>query len=744
MRRHGSPTRASTHQSSSGLEAHAEPLRSAWTTDPEEQNDATCTADTSSINWAALLFGSEDLAQVPANTALDWLDTLHGSVPLGRLRRACLHHVIPSAFRPWAWLLLLGALPPMRATWRIGLVVRRDMYNECVRFATLTGLRKLALPHGAKADSAIEIIFWAYVGYLAAALETRHLTRMDEAAGAGLAAVRTPHLRPYRTDWVSRLERTRHWIQNPEQRSERSAILAQIHVFDAVFRGKPELAWWCLARFREQERRLATNRLGQTVESFDSAYRVRLVLHLVDVADQEAAQSPPGTPPQTDDSEGSTIRLPKQAKRLGGFSALVMAMLKLAKPGAPQHQVLPRAEDAKGATGRRDSPRFARSSEETSLTEHSGAPATVTVRALFERAAAAGSSAGKGRSQSTQELEMYARHLLQSAFAERLSLEYCVLMWDRVFAAGPDLMAHLAFQLLVQLAFRHHEHGAPPERATLDKGSPHSGKLQALLQRPSAFLCAADIEAICDRASNAADYLLGYDGELLDDWDPIYAFDVQWPVLERGDQGALVRILQHLLRARGYGNWFTIDGVYGIRTCTAVARFQQDLAKQFRPDRELPARRAVHALATSRLDTGRPLTVRLERLSSGTAVQAAAPAAAAHRPQMMGALTGRRPLGSPDSATASREYERYRGDQVNDQLWPELVVPVSAGDRGDAVMALQVALRDLHGYDAVRIDGFFGRRTEAAVRDFQRRGAARLMPIDGLVGPVTWLHLLGS
>lgn len=61
------------------------------------------------------------------------------------------------------------------------------------------------------------------------------------------------------------------------------------------------------------------------------------------------------------------------------------------------------------------------------------------------------------------------------------------------------------------------------------------------------------------------------------------------------------------------------------------------------------------------------------------------------------------------------------------------------GSTGDVVATIQQRLIDL-GYDLGRwgADGDFGRMTDAAVRQFQRD---QRIVSDGIVGPVTWLHL---
>lgn len=59
------------------------------------------------------------------------------------------------------------------------------------------------------------------------------------------------------------------------------------------------------------------------------------------------------------------------------------------------------------------------------------------------------------------------------------------------------------------------------------------------------------------------------------------------------------------------------------------------------------------------------------------------------------------------------------------------------GSHGVAVRGLQRRLIAA-GHDAGEIDGRFGSKTEAAVRDFQERNE---LDVDGIVGPQTWQHL---
>jgi peptidoglycan hydrolase-like protein with peptidoglycan-binding domain len=59
------------------------------------------------------------------------------------------------------------------------------------------------------------------------------------------------------------------------------------------------------------------------------------------------------------------------------------------------------------------------------------------------------------------------------------------------------------------------------------------------------------------------------------------------------------------------------------------------------------------------------------------------------------------------------------------------------GSKEPEVRDLQEALKAL-GHDPGRIDGDFGPRTESAVKAFQQ---AREIPVDGIVGRVTWINI---
>lgn len=83
-----------------------------------------------------------------------------------------------------------------------------------------------------------------------------------------------------------------------------------------------------------------------------------------------------------------------------------------------------------------------------------------------------------------------------------------------------------------------------------------------------------------------------------------------------------------------------------------------------------------------------------------------------------GMPTGTSPLPSPTPTPTPTPTQR-----------PRLL---KKGDKGQDVKDIQIAL-DIHGYKLV-VDGDFGPRTDAAVKDFQKKNKLK---VDGIVGPKT-------
>ena len=76
---------------------------------------------------------------------------------------------------------------------------------------------------------------------------------------------------------------------------------------------------------------------------------------------------------------------------------------------------------------------------------------------------------------------------------------------------------------------------------------------------------------------------------------------------------------------------------------------------------------------------------------------------------------------------------------VGPKTWPKLISDVKQGANGNAVRAVQTQL-NTHGH-GLRVDGEFGAVTTTAVRAFQQK---RGLVVDGLVGPKTWVALVGG
>ena len=106
------------------------------------------------------------------------------------------------------------------------------------------------------------------------------------------------------------------------------------------------------------------------------------------------------------------------------------------------------------------------------------------------------------------------------------------------------------------------------------------------------------------------------------------------------------------------------------------------------------------------------------------------------------------PVYDEDTDRAVRTFQQRRGLSVDGIVGPETYRAISAakfrlGDRllslsshpfvGDDVAALQDRLLEL-GFDAGRVDGIFGARTESALKSFQREYG---MLADGACGPAT-------
>jgi peptidoglycan hydrolase-like protein with peptidoglycan-binding domain len=70
---------------------------------------------------------------------------------------------------------------------------------------------------------------------------------------------------------------------------------------------------------------------------------------------------------------------------------------------------------------------------------------------------------------------------------------------------------------------------------------------------------------------------------------------------------------------------------------------------------------------------------------------------------------------------------------------PYPTITLRNGDQGNQVRRLQVLLnRDYPAYSKLEEDGAFGPKTEAVIREFQRRAG---LPVNGIAGPETLMKL---
>jgi len=79
---------------------------------------------------------------------------------------------------------------------------------------------------------------------------------------------------------------------------------------------------------------------------------------------------------------------------------------------------------------------------------------------------------------------------------------------------------------------------------------------------------------------------------------------------------------------------------------------------------------------------------------------------------------------------------------VGPQTWSQLIIQVQQGSNGDAVRAVQSQMHGRgDGANQIAVDGIFGPLTSDAVQAFQMLLG---LPVDGIVGPQTWNHLVNG
>jgi len=333
--------------------------------------------------------------------------------------------------------------------------------------------------------------------------------------------------------------------------------------------------------------------------------------------------------------------------------------------------------------------------------------------------------------------EDFAKLWFRNCLADALREDDVIALWDHLIAAPADFASHFSLELLKHLE---------PQINELK----HEGKskiLELLANVPPL----QNLEKFTLPAAAATASLLDKNTNL----DPLLTFDVEWPLLRYGERGVIVKVMQLLLRTKGLRGMFSVDGYYGDRTENALTRWkkqmyetevekQQKLSMQSDPNLRIPAR------GEQPIQVGAEMTMR-DRSEAWKGVW---------RNRLQGSMDEIAPssLETDNSPVTKHELEAddltgvggveqsvWDGERAfGPKLWPTLLQSISAGARGDDVKALQALLIQRHGYSKVREDGYFGTQTVNAVKDFQAHVATRAIPVDGIVGPVTWIHLLDS
>ena len=100
----------------------------------------------------------------------------------------------------------------------------------------------------------------------------------------------------------------------------------------------------------------------------------------------------------------------------------------------------------------------------------------------------------------------------------------------------------------------------------------------------------------------------------------------------------------------------------------------------------------------------------------------------------------------PATKAAVQAFQSSRGlgadGIVGPQTWPQLIIQVQQGSNGDAVRAVQSQIHSRgDGAGQITVDGSFGPVTDDLVQAFQTLVG---LPVDGIVGPQTWNHLVNG
>ncbi len=217
--------------------------------------------------------------------------------------------------------------------------------------------------------------------------------------------------------------------------------------------------------------------------------------------------------------------------------------------------------------------------------------------------------------------------------------------------------------------------------------------------------------------------------------------------LQIGNQGSDITTLQHKLTTAGFYNG-PITGFYGQLTESSVRQFQQAKGLAVDGIAGPDTLSALNGTSGSSLPTG----ILLQRGSRGTTVTQLQKTLIAQG-FYKGPVTG---YYGELTQTAVRRFQQAKGLAVDGIAGSRTLSALNGtpsdassfptgtqlepGNSGTAVTQLQNRLKAL-GFYKGPVTGFYGRLTQAAVRDFQR---SRGISVNGIAGPTTLAALWGN
>jgi peptidoglycan hydrolase-like protein with peptidoglycan-binding domain len=201
--------------------------------------------------------------------------------------------------------------------------------------------------------------------------------------------------------------------------------------------------------------------------------------------------------------------------------------------------------------------------------------------------------------------------------------------------------------------------------------------------------------------------------------------------LKQGTQGAPIRSLQRLLNYK-HGAGLQEDGYFGPKTRDALKRIQKSYG--------LKQTGVFDKKTRNTFLKPPPILKSGARGSYVSDVQRSLNS-------KLGVNLKQDGIFGPKTKSAVKSLQRLYGLRNDGILGPKTTSALShkvpktlqSGSKGASVTELQKLL-NRKGY-SIRADGTFGRKTQAAVANFQRRNHLK---VDGIVGPKTWRSMFNS